>query len=196
MAEQLNGKKVAILATHGFEFDELVSPKTALEKAGASTAVVSPANEQRIKGWKGKEWSGDVAVDLKLEAADPSRFDALVLPGGVMNPDNLRLEPRAIAFVRAFAEAGKPIAAICHGPWTLINAGAVRGKKMTSWPSLRIDLTNAGALWVDQEVVVDDGLVTSRNPGDLPAFNERMTKEFAERPRAPGGSLGKNGVSP
>ena len=180
MDAKLKGKKVAVLATHGFELDELKSPKDALEKAGAMTVVVSPAKEGKIRGWKGKDWSGDAAVDCKLDDADPSTFDALVLPGGVLNPDQLRLEPKAIAFIKAFVDAGKPIAAICHGPWTLINAGAVRGRKMTSWPTLETDLKNAGARWVDEEVVVDQGLVTSRKPDDLPAFNRRMIEVFAE----------------
>jgi protease I len=180
MNDQLKGKKIAILATHGFELDELKSPKAALEAAGATAMVVSPAKEEKIKGWKGKDWSGEVRVDETLDTADAAKFDALVLPGGVLNPDQLRLDPRAVAFVKAFVDAGKPIAAICHGPWTLINAGAVRGKKITSWPTLRVDLTNAGANWVDQEVVVDTGLVTSRKPDDLPAFNGKMIETFAE----------------
>ena len=141
--------------------------------------MVSPVKGQ-IKGWKYTDWGSSVPVDVELERADPNQYDALVLPGGVLNPDALRLIPRAIEFIRAFTGTGKPVAAICHGPWTLINAGGVLGRKLTSWPSLRTDLENAGATWVDREVVVDQGLVTSRKPDDLPAFNRKMIEEFAE----------------
>jgi protease I len=179
MVESLKGKRIAILATNGFEQSELEEPKKALEKAGAKTEVVSPAKDM-IRGWKHTEWGTSVPVDVELERANASQYDGLVLPGGVINPDALRLVPQAIEFIRAFSTARKPIAAICHGPWTLINAGAVRGRKVTSWPSLRVDLENAGATWVDREVVVDQGLVTSRKPDDLPAFNAKMIEEFAE----------------
>jgi deglycase len=179
MAEPLKGKRVAILATDGFEQSELEEPKKALEAAGASAEVVSPTKGQ-IRGWNHTDWGRPVAVDVELESADPTRYDALVLPGGVINPDKLRMLPQAVEFVRDFVAAKKPIAAICHGPWTLINAGGVEGRKVTSWPSLQMDLENAGATWVDQEVVVDQGLVTSRKPGDLPAFNKKMVEEIAE----------------
>jgi len=179
MAEQLRGKRVAILATNGFEQTELEEPKKALEAAGAKAEVVSPTKGQ-IRGWRHTDWGSFVPVDVELDRADPNQYDALVLPGGVINPDALRLEPKAIEFVRAFVSSKKPIAAICHGPWTLINAGGVRNRKLTSWPSLQVDLKNAGADWMDQEVVVDQGLVTSRKPDDLPAFNKKMIEEFAE----------------
>ena len=179
MKKKVEGLKVAILATEGFEQSELLEPRKALEDAGATAEVVSPMPD-RIKGWRHGEWGEKVDVDVSLDAADPNRYDALLLPGGVMNPDRLRMNPRAVAFVKRFVEAGKPIAAICHGPWTLIEAGAVRGRRMTSWPSLATDLRNAGADWVDEEVVVDNGLVTSRKPDDIPAFNRRMLEEFAE----------------
>ncbi len=187
MAEQtLNGLRVAVLATDGYEQSELEQPVEALKAAGATVEVVSP-KPGRIQGMEHDQKGRTSSVDRDLGAADPSSYDALVLPGGVANPDALRLEPKAIAFVRSFAEAKKPIAAICHGPWTLINAEAVEGRRMTSWPSLEVDLRNAGADWVDQEVVVDEGLVTSRKPDDLPAFCARMIEAFAEgrRGRAP-----------
>ena len=175
----LRGKKVAVLATDGFEQSELQKPVQALKEAGATVEVVSPKSGE-IQGYQHHDKGAMVRVDRVLAQANADDYDSIVLPGGVMNPDALRLEPRAIDFVRAFAEAGKPIAAICHGPWTLINAEAVEGKRMTSWPSLEADLKNAGADWVDEEVVVDDGLVTSRKPDDLPAFCARMIEEFAE----------------
>lgn len=179
MANELKGKKVAILVENGFEQVELMDPRKALDQAGAQTVVVSPV-EGRVKGWKFTNWGDDVAVDLPLANARADDFDALLLPGGVINPDKLRLHPEAIAFIRAFHDAKKPIAAICHGPWTLINAGAVRGRKMTSWPSLEVDLRNAGANWVNEEVVSDRGLVTSRKPDDIPAFSRKMIEEFAK----------------
>jgi protease I len=180
MADTLKGLKVAILATDGFEQSELLEPRKALGEVGATTKVVSP-NDGQIRGWKFKEWGDTVAVDVKLDQAKPENFDALMLPGGVINPDKLRLEPKAIAFVKAFFDAGKPVAAICHGPWTVIDAGAARGRKMTSWPSLKTDLKNAGADWVDQETVLDKGLLTSRKPDDIPAFNRAMIKLFGEK---------------
>ncbi|HEX4095103.1 MAG TPA: type 1 glutamine amidotransferase domain-containing protein [Caulobacteraceae bacterium] len=177
--DRLSGKKVAVLATDGFEQSELQKPVAALHEAGATVEVVSP-KAGKIQGYQHHDKGATVRVDRDLTQAKAEDYDSIVLPGGVMNPDALRLEPKAIAFVRAFAKAGKPIAAICHGPWTLINAQAVEGKRMTSWPSLEADLTNAGAHWVDEEVVVDGGLVTSRKPDDLPAFCAKMIEEFAE----------------
>lgn len=176
----LGGLKVAILATDGFEQSELLEPRKALDEAGATTKVISP-NDGKIRGWKVKDWGDTVAVDTKLDQANAEEFDALVLPGGVLNPDKLRLEPKAIAFVKAFLDAGKPVAAICHGPWTVIDAGGAQGRQMTSWPSLKTDLKNAGAHWVDQETVIDRDLLTSRKPDDIPAFNREMIKLFSEK---------------
>jgi protease I len=173
MAQQLAGKKVAILATEGFEQVELTEPKKALEAAGAVTHVVSAKNGE-IKGWKFTEWGDSVKVDKTLEEAKITDYDMLVMPGGVQNPDHLRLDPQAVAFAKDFMESGKPVGAICHASWTLIEAGVVRGKTMTSWPSLKTDLKNAGANWVDQELVVDGNLITSRKPDDLPAFNQKL----------------------
>jgi deglycase len=191
----LSGMKVAILAAEGFEQAELTQPKKALEEAGAETRVVSPAKGE-VQGWKHFDKGERIKVDVPLEQADAADYDALLLPGGVANPDQLRTLPKAVQFVRAFFETGKPVAAICHGPWTLIEAGVVRGRTLTSWPSLKTDLTNAGAMWVDQEVCVDHGLVSSRKPDDLPAFNQKMIAEFAggrregspAAPRAPAGA--------
>ncbi|MGH8022972.1 MAG: type 1 glutamine amidotransferase domain-containing protein [Limisphaerales bacterium] len=177
--QNLKGKKVAILATDGFEQDELLSPLQALREAQADVKIVSPARDQ-IKAWKYTDWGQTVKVDVPLEKARPEDFDALLLPGGVMNPDHLRREASAVRFVRSFFESGKPVAAICHGPQMLIEADAVRGRKLTSFASIKTDLKNAGAQWVDQEVVVDNGLVTSRSPDDLPAFNAKMVEEFSE----------------
>jgi protease I len=174
----LNGKIVAILVAEGFEQIELTEPRKALDEAGAQTVIVSPAKGE-VQGWKHFDKADKFKVDLPLEQADANQFDALLLPGGVANPDQLRMMPEAVQFVRAFFDAGKPAAVICHGPWTLINAGVVKGRTITSWPSLQADLINAGAKWVDQEVVVDDGLVTSRKPADIPAFNRKMLEEFA-----------------
>ncbi len=179
MADQLKGKRVAALATNGFEQDELLKPREALQQAGAQVDVVSPESG-RIRGWKHKEWGDEVNVDRTLEQAKTSDYDALLLPGGVMNPDQLRMNPRAVQFVKQFFDEGKPIAVICHGPWTLVEAGLVRGVTMTSWPSVKTDLVNAGAKWVDKEVVVDRGVVSSRKPDDIPAFNRKMIEEFAE----------------
>ena len=179
MNQQLNGKKVAILVAHGFEQVELTEPKQALEQAGAQTHIVSPEQGQ-VKGWQHTEWGDQFPVDVPLNQASADDYDALLLPGGVMNPDHLRRNQQALQFVRSFFEAGKPVAAICHGPWTLIDAGLVEGRKMTSYESIQSDLKNAGAQWVDQEVVVDQGLVTSRKPDDIPAFNRKMIEEFAE----------------
>ncbi len=174
----VSGRKVAVLATDGVEQVELTEPVKALLEAKASVSVVAPRAGQ-IQGMRHHDKGDMLTVSHDLASVKPEQFDALVLPGGVANPDSLRIEPKAIDFVRAFADANKPIAAICHGPWTLINAEAVEGRKMTSWPSLEADLRNAGAEWVDQEVVVDRGLVTSRKPDDLPAFCEKMIEAFA-----------------
>jgi protease I len=175
----LQGKKVAVLATDGFEQVELEKPVEALRQAGAEVEVVAPHGGQ-IQGFNHHDKGGTVPVDRELAQADPSAYDAIMLPGGVINPDQLRLEPRAIDFIRSFVDASKPIAAICHGPWTLIDAEGVEGRRMTSWPSLQADLRNAGAEWVDEPVVVDQGLVTSRKPDDLPVFCTRMVEAFAE----------------
>jgi protease I len=177
MPDNLSGLKVAILVTDGFEQVELTEPRKALDQAGAATTVVSPKDDS-VRAWKFKEWGDTIPVDQKLAQADPDKFDALVLPGGVMNPDFLRMDKVAVAFVKAFFDAEKPVAAICHGPWTIIEAGAARGRRITSWPSLQTDLRNAGATWTDEEVVVDRNLVTSRKPDDLPAFNREIAKLF------------------
>ena len=176
---KLTGKKIAVLATDGFEQVELTRPVEALKAAGAEVEVVSPKSGS-IKGFNHHDKGDRTPVDRTLSEASSDDYDGLVLPGGVINPDALRLEDEAIAFVRDFLDASKPIAAICHGPWTLIDAGGVEGRRVTSWPSLKSDLSNAGATWVDEEVVVDDGLVTSRNPDDLPAFCAKMVEEFCE----------------
>ncbi|MBS1563576.1 MAG: type 1 glutamine amidotransferase [Bacteroidetes bacterium] len=175
----LTGKKVAILATNGFEEVELTSPKKALEDAGARVDIVSPEKDT-IKAWKQDHWSIELKVDIPLDKAKADDYDALMLPGGVMNPDHLRMDPASVQFAQQFVDEGKPIAAICHGPWLLIETGMVEGRTMTSWPSLKTDLSNAGALWVDREVVVDNGLVTSRSPKDLEAFNRKMVEEIKE----------------
>jgi protease I len=179
METSLKGKKVAILATDGFEQSELVEPLQALESAGATAHIVSP-KAGAIKGWKHTEEGDSFAVDATLDEADPHHYDALVLPGGVMNSDKLRRDPKVQQFVRSFFEEGKPVGAICHGPWTLIDAGVVKGRKVTSYETIQTDLENAGASWVDEEVVVDNGLVTSRNPDDIPAFNRKLIEEIAE----------------
>jgi protease I len=179
MDQQLNGKRVAILVENGFEQVEMTEPRKALQAAGAKTQIVSPVQGQ-VKGWNHTEWGDTFPVDLPLENARPEDFDALMLPGGVMNPDKLRMNPKAVQFVRAFFDAGKPIAAICHAPWMLVEPDIVRGRTLTSWPSLQTDIRNAGGHWVDQEVVTDNGLVTSRKPDDIPAFNRKMIEEFAE----------------
>ena len=176
--ETLEGLKVAILVTDGFEEVELTEPRKALDQAGADTSVVSPKGDE-VRGWNFTDWGQKLPVDLKLDDARPEDFDALLLPGGVINPDKLRIIPAAVAFVKAFFDAGKPVAAICHGPWTIIEANKARGRRMTSWPSVRTDLKNAGADVVDQEAVVDGNLVTSRKPDDIPAFNREMIKLFA-----------------
>ena len=177
--QRLNGRRVAVLATDGFEQSELEKPVEALKAAGANVEIISLKAGQ-IQGMEHDQKGRMTSVDRVLSTADASNYDALVLPGGVANPDALRIVDQAVEFVRSFADAKKPIAAICHGPWSLINAEAVKGRKMTSWPSLEADLRNAGADWVDEEVVVDEGLVTSRKPDDLPAFCAKMIEEFAE----------------
>ena len=176
--ESLQGKSVAILVADGFEQIELTEPKKALEKAGARTFVVSPA-EGRVKGWNHTGWGEEIPVDVPLEQASPDEFDALLLPGGVMNPDHLRRNRIAQRFIKAFFDDGRPVAAICHGPWTLIDAGVARGRKMTSYETIQMDLKNAGVDWVDQEVVRDGNLITSRKPDDIPAFNQAIVEAFA-----------------
>jgi len=175
----IKGVKIAILVTDGFEQVELTEPRKALDGAGAETAIASP-KDGRVRGWKFTEWGDSLPVDIPLDQAEPDQYDALLLPGGVINPDALRMDEKAVAFVKAFFEAGKPVASICHGPWTLIEADAVRGRRLTSWPSLRTDLRNAGADWVDEEAVVDGNLVTSRKPDDIPAFNRALITLLAE----------------
>jgi len=179
MPNKLNGKRIAILATDGVEQVEMTEPRKALDAAGAKTELVSPAKGQ-LQAWQHLEKGDKFPVDVDLGAADPNNYDALVLPGGVANPDQLRTMPKAVQFVKSFFEQGKPVAAICHAPWMLVEADAVRGKTVTSWPSLHTDLKNAGAKWVDREVVEDDGLVTSRKPDDLPAFNKKIVELFSE----------------
>jgi protease I len=177
MPGELDGKRVAILIAEGFEQVEMTEPRKALEGAGAKVEIVSPA-EGCVQGWHHFQKADKFHVNVPLDSADVNNFDALMLPGGVSNPDQLRIKPKAVEFVKSFFEAGKPIAAICHAPWLLIEAGVVRGRQLTSWPSLKTDLVNAGAKWVDQPVVVDNGIVTSRKPGDLPDFNKSMIQEF------------------
>jgi protease I len=187
-AGKLSGKRVAILVEQGFEQVEMTEPREALDEAGAETILVSPESG-KVQAFQHDKWGDKFKVDITLNEADADSFDALVLPGGVMNPDKLRSNTMAVDFVRSFVDAGKPIAAICHGPWTLIEAGAVKGRHMTSWPSLKTDLTNAGAMWSDEEVVTDNGLVTSRKPDDIPAFNRKMIEEFAEGIHTPENSF-------
>jgi protease I len=177
--KDLTGKRIAILVDEGFEQVELIKPRKALDKIGAKTEVVSP-QEGQVRGWNVKKWGKYVPVDVPLDAADPASYDALLLPGGVMNPDKLRINPKAVEFAKHFFDSGKPVAAICHGPWMVVEAEGVKGRRMTSWPSLKTDITNAGGNWVDEEVVTDQGLVTSRKPDDIRAFNKKMIEEFAE----------------
>jgi protease I len=178
----LRGVKVAILITDGFEEVEMVKPRQELVEAGADARIVSP-RAGKVKAWASTEWGKEYPVDVELEQARPQDFDALLLPGGVMNPDKLRMEPNAVEFVRSFFDEGKPVAAICHGPWMVIESGGASGRRLTSWPSLKTDLRNAGARWVDEEVVVDGTLVSSRKPDDIPAFNREMLKLFAKTRR-------------
>ena len=177
----LMGCRVAILATDGFEQDELFLPKEALEDAGAHVEVIS-LKKGEIKAWSKDNWGKNLKVDAIVSEVDPKNFDALMIPGGVMSPDKLRTDADAVNFVKSFGENGKPIAAICHGPSMLIEAAIVEGRSLTSYPSIRTDLLNAGAAWTDEDVVVDRGLVTSRRPADIPAFNAKMIEEFAEGP--------------
>lgn len=179
MDHQLSGKTVAILATDGVEEAELIEPRKALESAGAKTVLVSNHSGE-IKGWQHDHWDKEFPVDKTLDQVTAADFDALFLPGGVLNPDKMRMNDRAVAFVQGFFNEDKPVAAICHGPWMLEEAGVVKGRKVTSWPSLKTDLKNAGANWVDEPVVVDHGLVTSRKPDDIPQFDKKMIEEFAE----------------
>lgn len=187
MSAELKGKKIAILATDGFEQAELMDPRKMLDEAGAQTTVISPKSGE-IKGWKLKDWGDTVKVDKTLEDANPNEYDALVLPGGVINPDHLRMDPAAVNFVKQFVATGRTAAAICHGPWTLLEAGVLRGKTVTSWPSLKTDLKNAGANWVDQEVVTDGQFIFSRKPDDIPAFGraiiEAVSKGSSQRAAA------------
>src|SRR5436190_24297822 len=180
--KDLTGKRVAILVDEGFEQVELIKPRKALDKIGAKTEIVSP-QEGQVRGWNMKKWGRFVVVDTPLDSADPASYDALLLPGGVMNPDKLRMNPKAVEFVKHFFDAGKPVASICHGPWTLVEADVLKGRTLTSWPSLKTDIRNAGGNWVDQEVVTDMGLVTSRMPDDIRAFNKKMIEEFREGER-------------
>lgn len=176
--EKLSGIRVAILVTDGFEQAELVEPRKALDEAGAETLIVSP-KKGKVRGWAFTEWGNELPVNMPLEQAQVADFHALLLPGGVLNPDKLRMEPQAIAFVKSFFDSNKPVAAICHGPWSIIEAGAARGRRIAAWPSLKTDLRNAGAEWVNEEVVIDGNLVTSRNPDDIPAFNKAMVELFS-----------------
>jgi protease I len=182
---RLTGKRIAIIATQGVEQVELTSPRRALQKAGASVDLVSPhklLKGSKIKAWNMVDWGDSFRIDVNLSNAKASNYDALHIPGGVMNPDTLRMDEDAVEFIRSFFEAGKPVSSICHGPWLLIQAEVVRGRTLTSWPSLKKDLRNAGANWVNEDVVEDRGLVTSRGPQDLPAFNKRIIDLFAGMP--------------
>ena len=177
----LSGRSIAILATDGFEQSELHEPLEALRKAGGAVKIVSPKDEgDTIRGWDNGEWGEEIRIDQRVQDANAGDYDALVIPGGVINPDRMRMDEKAVEFVRRFFEDGKPVAAICHGPWMIVEADAARGRRMTSYRSIRTDLRNAGAEWVDEEVVVDRGLVTSRSPKDLPAFCDKMVEEIAE----------------
>lgn len=178
MEQRLENVKIAVLASNGFEESELLEPVSAWRKEGAEVVIVSP-KPGSIKGWRSRNWGKEIPVDLELSQAKASEFDALHLPGGLINPDALRMNPDAVDFVKEFVHDGKPVAAICHGPWLLVEADVVRGKTITSWPSLRTDLRNAGADWVDREVIQDHNLITSRRPDDLPAFCERTIAVFS-----------------
>ena len=182
MADQLTGTRVAALVAKGFEQEELIDPQQALARAGAIVHVVSP-DADTVRAWNHTEWGQSVPVDRALDDARAEEYDALLLPGGVMNPDQLRMNPKAVEFVKQFFDDGKPIAVICHGPWTLIEADALRDRRVTSWPSLKTDLRNAGAIWVDGEVIEDRGIITSRKPDDIPAFNQKMIEVFADSMR-------------
>jgi protease I len=177
--QTLRGRKIAILVENGFEQVELTEPRQALTEAGAETHLISPRPDT-VKGWDHTKWGDEFPVEVSLQKARPEDYHALLLPGGVMNPDRLRMNPEAVSFVKSFVTERKPVAVICHGPWTLVEADVVRGRRVTSWPSLKTDLRNAGAEWVDEPVVVDQGLVSSRKPDDIPAFNAKMIEEFQE----------------
>ena len=177
MAKTLEGLKVAILVEDGFEEVELEEPRMALDEAGAQTSIVSPKGDP-VRGWRFTDWGGYFPIDVALSDADPQNFDALLLPGGVINPDNLRMDENAIAFAQTFLDGGKPVATTCHGPWTLIETGKLKWRRMASWPSLQTDLEAQGVEWLDQEVVVDGNLVSSRMPDDIPAFNREMVALF------------------
>jgi len=179
MGKSLNGKLIAILATDGFEQSELEKPKAALEESGAKTHIVS-IKTGKIKGWEKGNWAKEIEVDKIVDQVKADDYHALLIPGGVMNPDKLRRNADAVKLVKTFMEAKKPVASICHGPWMLAEADVVKGRKLTSFSSIKTDMKNAGANWVDEEVVVDNGLVTSRKPEDIPAFNKKMIEEFAE----------------
>ncbi len=180
MANKLEGKKIAVLVEEGFEQEELTKPIKALRDEGAEAHIISPNKNDKIKAWNHTDWGDKFKVDKKLDEVKPEDYHGLLLPGGVTNPDKLRTNQQAVSFVSNFMDSGKPVAAICHAPWTLIETGKVKGRKMTSYHTLKTDLTNAGAEWVDQEVVVDQGLITSRNPQDIPAFNKKIIEKFAE----------------
>jgi protease I len=188
MARNVQGKKVAILTENGFEEVELTSPMNALEQAGATVEIVSP-QKGKVKAWNHDHWSIELDVDKDLSKANPEDYDMLVLPGGVLNPDKLRLNKQAVSFAQHFLEQGKPLAAICHGPQTLIETGMLNGRMMTSYPSVKTDLMNAGVNWQDKEVIVDNGLVTSRSPEDLEAFNRKMIEELSEGQHATTGQF-------
>src|SRR5688572_14270053 len=188
MAKDIKGKKIAILTENGFEEVELTSPMNALEEAGAEVHIISPQKE-KVKAWNHDHWSIELQVDKVLGEANPEDYDMLVLPGGVLNPDKLRLNKDAVAFAQHFIELGKPLAAICHGPQTLIETGMLDGRTMTSYPAIKTDLVNAGVNWIDEEVVVDNGLVTSRSPKDLEAFNKKMLEELGEGKHATTGQF-------
>ena len=181
MSKELKGKRVAILVTDGFEEVEMTEPRKALNDAGAVTSLISPKKTE-VQGWNHQEKGHRFNVDIELDSADPNDYDALLLPGGVANPDQLRINPKAVAFAKSFFTAHKPVAAICHGPWLLVEADVVRGHRVTSWPSLKTDLINAGAKWENSSAVVDRGLVTSRKPEDIPTFNRNMIEEFSQQP--------------
>jgi len=191
MPGELEGKRVAVLVAEGFEQVEMTEPRKALEAAGAKVEIVSPSGTC-VQGWHHFEKADKFHVNVPLESAHSSDFDALMLPGGVANPDQLRMNPKAVTFVKSFFTEGKPVAAICHAPWLLLEAGVVRGRQITSWPSLKTDLMNAGAKWVDQAVVVDNGLITSRKPGDIPEFNKQMIEEFRHAQEAVGSPGGRS----
>jgi protease I len=195
MGDKLSGKKVAILIADGFEQVEMTKPRAALQDEGAETQIVSVKSGQ-IQGMHHADKGDKFDVDLTLDEARPNEFDALMIPGGLMNPDTLRSTPEALEFTRHFFDEGKPVAAICHGPWVLIDAGVIRGRKVTSWPAIKTDVRNAGANWVDQEVVVDNGLVTSRKPDDIPAFNKKMIEEFCEGRHEMAGGPGRTAAAP